>query len=334
MQAMGRRRSGILGALVLGFGAGGTPDECEPGSLAPGGDPPNQPIECPTRIPESGGIAGACAPNKARPVLPGVDPSAPQPECPAANDNPCMRYLIPLVGDPNANVALRAKYVAAFGSACYMSEANPSTFNCFYKPLKKACEDAALIGEVSGNAPYDKGYMCQPVGNGDYTLQIGSDVANKLFIYLKDAPRQTPFIDVNGTPTEINGPYRNLPEPQEVGPGELFSEKQRDLILQANSSKHGGTIHSDLAGFMFPCEKGKPKLCPEPDVLNDPPKWRDAKAEVHHVVPKKDQRCCPWGTNSNKNAVVISHKLNEFLTNNDPPVDEVLLVNKIPPYTP
>jgi hypothetical protein len=213
-----------------------------------------------------------------------------------------------------------------------MSQA--STFNCFYRFINKACEDAALIGEVSGNLAYTKGYKCQEVGNGDYWLQIGPDVANKLFIYLQEAPRQTPFIDINGTPTEVNGPYRNLTEPTDLAPGERFSEPQRALILDVNRKNNGGKIHSDLSGFEYPCNGPSKPVCIEPDVLKEGLQYDPEAAEVHHVVPKKDPRCCPWGTNSNKNAVVISRNLNGFFTNNDPPVDEVLLVNKIPPYTP
>src|SRR5262249_19855814 len=136
-------------------------------------------------------------------------------------------------GNPNMDLALRAKYIAAFGSACYMSEVD--TFDCFYKEWKAACADAVKIGEVSGNAPYDKGYTCQPVGNGDYTLQIGSDVASKITI---------------------------------------------------------------------------------------------------NFVRRVDKHSCPWGTNSNKNAAVISLKLNRFLWYKYPSEDEVVRINQVPPYTP
>ena len=280
------------------------------------------------------GMTGACEGGDAGPVAPGVTPPDTPPGCSATIEKPCMRYRIPLVGNPNMDEALRAKYIAAFGTACYMSEVN--TFDCFYEKWQAACADAVKIGEVSGNAPYDEGYTCQPVGNGDYTLQIGPDVANKLTINYQAAPRQTPLIEINGVPTEVSGPYRNLPEPQLVGPGEVFSKNQRELILQANSNKHGGKIHSDLAGFEFPCddENGKPTTCIEPDVLNDPPGYPPAKAQVHHVVPMKDQRCCPWGTNSNKNAAVISAKLNRFFWYNAPPADEVVQINQVPAYTP
>ncbi|MFO0586957.1 MAG: hypothetical protein U0441_05435 [Polyangiaceae bacterium] len=263
-------------------------------------------------------------------------------------DNQCMRYRIPLLGNPSSDVALRNKYIAAFGSACYISEAN--TFDCFYRTWQKACADAVNINEVWGGVPYDKGYTCQPVGNGDYTLQVGADVALKITINYQKAPRETPLIPVNGTPTEVNGPYRNLTEPEKLGAGRLFDCEyinnggmkvlQRQRILEMNRNAHEGEIHSDLVGFMWPCEdNGAPKTCTEPLVLKDPDdkgtsQYDPLAAEVHHVVPKKDKRLCPWGTNSNKNAAVISNKLNRFLTNNGPPANEVVQINNMPAYTP
>jgi hypothetical protein len=267
-------------------------------------------------------------------------------ECPSAAEKPCKRYRIPLDGNPTMDAALREKYIAAFGDACYMSEGN--SFNCFYEKWQDACADAVMIAEVYGAAPFDKGYSCQPVGNGDYTLQVGPDVANKIFIYYEDAPRQTPLIEVDGVPTEVSGPYRNLTEPQKLGPGEGFycasgqvgadglSLKQRDWILQVNKNAHGGQLHSDLAGFEYPCvdKDCNPTTCIEPDVLKAGPKGDPESVQVHHVVPRRDQRRCPWGTNSNKNAVVISSKLNRFLWNKDPPAEEVEWLNNATAYTP
>ncbi len=262
-----------------------------------------------------------------------------------------MRYHIPLDGSPSTDVALRNKYIAAFGSACYMSEAN--TFDCFYEKWQDACADAVKIAEVYGAAPYDKGYTCQPVvGTEDYTLQVGPDVANQIPINYQAAPRQTPLVEVDGVPTEVNGPYRNLTEPKTLGSGELFDcdsgmvndqglgLRQRDWILQVNRKKHGGKIHSDLAGFTWPCtnEKCEPVICEEPLVLGDPAEkpleYPDTEAQVHHVVPRKDQRRCAWGTNSNKNAAVISRALNRFFSNNDPPADEVRRLNSAGAYSP
>jgi hypothetical protein len=323
MQAMTTRRSAMLGVLVLGFGGAWMTGACGPSGLSESG--------CPA---------------------PDLTPPDTSTECPAPIDDQCMRYRIPLVGNPSTDVALRNKYIAAFGTACYISDAD--TFDCFYKEWKAACADAVKIGEVSGNAPYDKGYTCQPVGNGDYTLQIGSDVANKLTVNYQAAPRQTPLVKVNGMPTEVNGPYRNLTEPKTLGPGQPFNKcdsgmvndkgealTQTQWILQVNRKKHGDEIHSDLAGFKWPCvnEKCEPEICEEPLVLHDPnddeaPFHPGAVAQVHHVVPMKDQRSCPWGTNSNKNAAVISAQLNQFFTNNNPPAEEVKKLNDAQAYTP
>lgn len=271
-----------------------------------------------------------------------------------------MRYRIELVGDL-MKPALRAKYIAEFGDACYVSDAN--TFDCWYKTWQDACADAVKIGEVSGNLPYDPGYECQPVGNGDYTLQIGPDKnANITRIYFANAPRQTPRVEVDGMLVEVNGPYRNLPEPKTVQPGEEFycdsgvigadgtALTQRAWILQVNRNAHKndagiGEIHSDLAGFKWPCKTMDEHCnvvigeCEEPLVLHDPDKkplpfHPGLIARVHHVVPKKDKRLCPWGTNSYKNAAVVSHELNEYLTNNNPPAEEVKRLNNTPAYTP
>jgi hypothetical protein len=296
-------------------------------------------------------MMGACG--SSEPVLPGSCPTPPDtPEdtattCPAPIEEPCMRYHIPLDGNPSTDVALRNQYIAAFGTACYISEA--ATFDCFYKKWQDACADAVKIGEVSGNAPFDTSYTCQPVGNGDYTLQVGSDVANQITINYQAAPRETPLIEVDGVPTEVSGPYRDLIEPQNVAPGERFycpsgmvgadgkSLNQRDWIIQVNRKNHGNKLHSDLAGFKYKCGKDEncdDKICTEPDDLKEGSQYDPNAPEVHHVVRRKDKRECSWGTNSNKNATVISRKLNAYLTNNYPSEDEVKQINKLPSYAP
>lgn len=250
-----------------------------------------------------------------------------------------MRYHIPLVGNPSFDVPLRNKYIAAFGNACYMSEVG--TFDCFYQKWQAACADAVKIGEVSGNAPYDKGYTCQPDGAGNYTLQIGSDVANKIVINYQAAPRQTPLTEINGVPTEVSGPYRNLTEQTPIEPGKDFYDNsgvpngdggffnQQELILQVNKNANDGGVRSDLAGFTWTCkgEDGGATTCIEPDFLPDPEDPGATKPNVHHVVPMTDKRCCAWGTNSYKNAAVISSKLNGYFTNNNPPAKEVEQLN-------
>ena len=322
MQAMTRLRSAMLGMLVLGFGGAWMTGACGAGE-------PSAPV-----CPASG-------------VEPPETPEDTATECPAPVEKPCMRYRIPLLGNPSLDVTLRNKYKAAFGDACYMSVSD--TFDCFYKTPQQACEDAVKIAEVYGAVPYEKHpNSCQKVGaTEDYSLQVGPDVANKIFINYQDAPRETPLIEIDGVPTEVSGPYRNLTEPQKLGPGESFycktldkngnSVVQRALIIQTNSDAHGGVIHSDLAGFEYPCgldANCQPILCKEPLVLKAGSQYDPDAAEVHHVVRRKDLRNCSWGTNSNKNAVVISRKLNGRLLNNYPSAEEIKRVNQVPAYTP
>ena len=91
----------MLGVLVLGFGGAGLTGAC--GSpLDPG------PVD-------------SC------PALPEI-PTDTATECAEPMPGSCMRYRIPLLGNPETDVGLRSKYIAAFGSACYMSEAG--SFDC------------------------------------------------------------------------------------------------------------------------------------------------------------------------------------------------------------
>lgn len=122
------------------------------------------------------------------------------------------------------------------------------------------------------------------------------------------------------------------------GAGKRAVASAADVAEQAD-----GRIYSDLAGFKWLCKRKDEsceevvEVCEEPDVLDDPdPKaaYLDPQAQVHHVVPMNDKRSCSWGTNSNKNAAVISRKLNMFLSNKDPPPDEVKRLNDAQPYTP
>ncbi|MRG91481.1 hypothetical protein [Polyangium spumosum] len=329
----------MLGGLVVGFvGAGLTMGACGEGGPGPVDACQASAEETPAEEPSTG--------------------------CAEAMTEPCKRYYLPLLGNPTMNPELRAKYKAAFGSACYVAADGNSTFNCFYKeadvagPKKdgkgQACQDAKKIGEVSGLALYDQDekYTCaKDEATGDYWLQVGSDSANRIYIKLGDAPLETSLVDVDGVPTEINGPYRNLVEVTSVEPGKEFyctsgqpgldggTLDQREWILQVNRNANGGKIRSDLAGFTYPCKKGCPQLCTEPEFLNEPPPpdvgvYDPNAARVHHVVRKKDLRSCDWGTNAYKNAAVISDKLNIQLKNYYPSANEINQINKVAPHSP
>lgn len=110
MRPMQRRHSIMLVALVLGFGGAGMTGAC----------------------------VGEIGPNDAACPAPSVDPPIEKPsDCSMSTENQCMLYRIPLMGNPSTDAMLRAKYVAAFGSACYVSAAN--TFDCFYKDHRQGC---------------------------------------------------------------------------------------------------------------------------------------------------------------------------------------------------
>ena len=68
---------------------------------------------------------------------------------------------------------------------------------------------------------------------------------------------------------------------------------------------------------------------PEEEEKKDP-----KDPEVNQWGRRKDKRNCEWGTNSNKNAAVISRKLNGYLTNTYPSEDEVKASNKLPSSAP
>src|SRR5262245_9925160 len=128
MQALRRRRWAMLCVLVLGFGGAGMTGACGAKESAPV-DACLTPTDTPTE-----------------------DTST---ECAEPISKPCMLYRIPLMGDPNMNLALRNKYIAALGSACYMSVAN--TFDCFYEKIEDACAYVAKVPGVFGAAPYEEG---------------------------------------------------------------------------------------------------------------------------------------------------------------------------------
>lgn len=332
----------MLGVLVLGLGgawimgACGSSEPSEAGSLGPGVDPPDPTAEAPLAIKQK------LPPSIKKSLHPSVPSLGELAKCSDIAVKQCKSYRIQLLGDPTNNIELRKKYKAALESACYVSATN--TFNCFYKTPQKACQDVLLVPKVFGAAPYeDHPTTCKQIpGTENWSLQIGSDPANVTYMYYVDPPPQHPLIWVDGVPTlEINGPYRNLPEPSTVEPGKPFDcyridgVLQKERILQMNRKKNGGVIRSDLAFFTWPCPNEPSGMCTEKEFLNEPSDVYDADAaQVDHVASKKDPRGCDWGTNSNKNAAVVSAKLNRHFSNNERSKEVVDMINAIPAYTP
>lgn len=323
----------VGGAFLLG--ACGT-NESE--AVGPGGDPADPVAEAELATRKRAAVK----------VKQGLGPDVPsikeRAECEDVAVDNCKSYRITLLGDPNNNDDLRKAYKAKFGEACYVSATN--AFNCYFKTPQKACEQVMFVPGIAGAAAYDKYPLtCKHQGGDIWTLQIGPDSANVTNIYYEYPPLQHPLIQVDSVPTlQVNGPYRNLPEPSKVLPGRDFhcsridGVKQKDRILEMNRKRHG-KLRSDLAGFMWPCEdvQGNPTVCTEKTDLkapSDPYVYDPDEAQVDHVASKQDPRGCDWGTNSNKNAAVISGKLNKHFLNRDRDPKSVDLINAIPPYDP
>lgn len=134
----------------------------------------------------------------------------------------------------------------------------------------------------------------------------------------------------------INGPYQNIPDDfsacgqmytQGVS-GANFTETQK-VNIRALNRTHFTSIgqntgpsqnRSDLAGFCFskPPSGCAPTIdngngtCTEPSTA-----LQANQVQVHHIVPRKAGTSCPCGTNSPKNAAVISAKLNSYFSNKD-----------------
>ena len=331
---------GALGLVAMTAACGPT-EPAEAGSLASTEDPPDPTAESPLAI--------KGPPKELRGL--GPSPAAPREplECSEILESTqCKRYSIQLLGNPHTDPVLRANYIAEFGRACYLSAGG--TFGCFYKkaqvkPYGDACKHAQMVAKVYGaQLQYeDHPLTCKAVpgtNEEQYTLQVGPDSVHVVHIDLLYAPLETSDIDVNGVPTAINGPYRNLPEPSKVLPGKDFhcyridGVKQRERILEVNKKAHGNVIRSDFAGFTWPCNEKDNPICTEEEELIDGSPDLAKAAQVHHEVRATDLRGCAWGTNSNANAVVISFKLNRFFWNKYPSKEEVDWVNKIAPYTP
>lgn len=140
--------------------------------------------------------------------------------------------------------------------------------------------------------------------------------------------------------TEVNGPYSNLAtvgEPEtfaacgqtypEPSPGMVFVADQRFDMIDLNKANNSNNVKSDLAGFCYDPPQGNANnciekdptgmYCKEPLYLSPNSNTWATRPNVHHVVPKKDQRGCPCGKNSVKNAAVISAQMNSVFSNKD-----------------
>lgn len=99
-----------------------------------------------------------------------------------------------------------------------------------------------------------------------------------------------------------------------------YSDTQRKQILMRNVMENG-SLQSDVLVYMIP---GVNDYCPNGLDLTDPN--AHCAPQVHHIAPRKDSKGCDCGRNSNYNAVVISRKLNNEISNdcNNPKLKAIL----------
>ena len=107
-------------------------------------------------------------------------------------------------------------------------------------------------------------------------------------------------------PGSYPGPYGHLEDPPNVGPGKRFTDEQREKIYEENRKRNGGRLLDDETGEpLEPGKKSKKGVTPPPN-----------EATIDHINPRnpKDPNV-PRGTNSYKNARVISRKRNRAKSN-------------------
>lgn len=250
---------------------------------------------------------------------------------------------------------------AQFLGGKYKKRCSPVSgeMRCYWLTGKTACDawfallQAKQPGEyinssykIAGNP--DENWLCQACDkppNGmspppGQCTQYGTSTS------LEKAPRAADFCF-----QDVQSVYKNCPdtfvckgkEEASGKPGYAFTKGQKERIYRINKNENnlnrGSLVRSNLAGFKFPkptnqeCEqedmthpgpnrpRDQPRGCIEPTELDR------AKTGIHHVVPRVDLWGCPCGTNSLKNAIVISRQLNIFLSNSDRPTNEILRVN-------
>ena len=100
---------------------------------------------------------------------------------------------------------------------------------------------------------------------------------------------------VNNVKTKGISKYSKLAEPKNIGIGKKFTQAQKKRILQANRDANNGILRSDMSG----------------NVLDQPVQSKKGipanmnQAEIDHIYARSK-----GGTNSNKNAQVLSKREN------------------------
>lgn len=205
---------------------------------------------------------------------------------------------------------------------------NSARGKLFASPLK-ACEHAVFL--FQGNK----------FARTEVVIQQGKPTGDHRCYATQSANDNRPKNDFNLTlvtlenephcKQDICGPYGNIPDtPAQGFHGAIFSSFHRAKVVQQNFVENVPLVRSDILGansilmqhysFQEQCQKLHDKTIGS-IVSGFPNKAapRLCYAVVHHIIPRLDTNGCPCGSNSNRNALVISNRVNGLLSNQPPP---------------
>lgn len=202
--------------------------------------------------------------------------------------------------DPNGEAAADV-YEWFAGGAARLSAESSSSGSVTVDFLGNTVADLGLglvsplnIGTATGSAISEYG----GVGDADANLRIAAaaagDTGNAILTGLGLYGSVSGFLPKSG-------PYSHIPDHPSVGPGKDFTASQKGKFYAANRAKNSGAIRSDKSGKEVTRGKRHTKGVTPPE----------SEAQVDHIVPKSK-----GGTNSGKNAQILSRKENLDKKNN------------------
>ena len=183
--------------------------------------------------------------------------------------------------DPTGEIAITTLILigsAIFGAACAGYTA--------YKEYQAGFDTVQIIGDsiCAGMS----GFLLV------YSMGMSAYQCYQNYCYLNGI---TPRTDISFSSNATTGPYANLVDPPNVGPGKDFTAAQKVQIIQQNKNMNGGVVRSDLSGV----ELVQPQKSMK-GVTPSPLEW-----QIDHIIPKS-----AGGTNSFANAQVLSRLENRI----------------------
>jgi hypothetical protein len=211
---------------------------------------------------------------------------------------------------------LRNKYLSDFSNNCLLSSGNGLLY-CYWPDDDGACLGGVSERKWQGAPGTYTPFPAEPTNTAG-TSSCGYKVKNPrgdVFNFPNEFDvYYDPVIDQPSEPycqtTEVQGPYRGCADGN-VQPGGNFSTDQRNKILGLNAARGK---KSDLAGVTI---GGYTETLA--DLWDDDQRADSIVRKIHYIIPQKDRQTCDCGTNSYKNAIVISKELSERLGNKPPP---------------